>query len=102
MRTTLNLDDRLVKRAKICAIETNRTLSAVIEAALREALPLEAPRRQPTEAALAYERGENPYGNGLPFPTVDGGGWPEGLDVRSNEAMLEFIEKLEAEQDGSA
>lgn len=38
MRTTLNLDDDLVKAAKIAAIREGATLSALIEAALREHL----------------------------------------------------------------
>ena len=104
MRTTLYLDDRLVERAQICADDTRRTLADVIEDALRDALPpeIEAPRKEHTPEYQAYLRGEDPFGNGLPWPTVNGGGWPEGLDVRSNAAMLEFIERLEEEQDGSA
>jgi len=36
MRTTLNLDDDLVKAAKIAAIREGVTLTALVEAALRE------------------------------------------------------------------
>jgi len=38
MRTTLNLDDRLLGEAKVRAATTNRTLTATIEDALRLAL----------------------------------------------------------------
>ena len=38
MRTTLQLDDELVTKAKISAARTGRTLSQVIEDALRSAL----------------------------------------------------------------
>jgi hypothetical protein len=38
MRTTLNINDRLLQTAKKRAIETNRTLTAVIEDALRQSL----------------------------------------------------------------
>ena len=35
MRTTLNIDDELMRTVKKHAAETDRTISAVIEAALR-------------------------------------------------------------------
>lgn len=38
MRTTLNLDDQLIRRAKEEAARSGRTLTSVIEDALREAL----------------------------------------------------------------
>ncbi len=38
MRTTLNLDDDLIRAAKKRAAETGQTLSATLEAALREIL----------------------------------------------------------------
>jgi hypothetical protein len=45
MRTTLDLDDRLLRDAKRRAVEDGRTLTAVIEAALRQYLaPTEQPR----------------------------------------------------------
>ena len=91
MRTTLNIDDKLARRAKVHAAETSQTLTAVIEAALRDALDRANDERPPTLAPS-----DDPFGNGLPFPTWDGGGIPEGFDTSSNAAMLEFIEALEA------
>ena len=38
MRTTINLDDDLLQRAKTLAAQTHRTLTAVLEDALREVL----------------------------------------------------------------
>lgn len=38
MRTTIRLDDELLREAKRLAAETNQTLTAVIEEALRERL----------------------------------------------------------------
>lgn len=38
MRTTLNLDDQLMRRIKKHAAETGQTVTRVIEAALRESL----------------------------------------------------------------
>lgn len=94
MRTTLNIDDQLVRRAKIVAIETHRTLSAMVESGLREILDCSSEAPSPS-------LGSDPYGNGLPFPTWDGGGFPEGFDTSSTSAMIEFLEKLEA-ADGDA
>jgi hypothetical protein len=45
MRTTLNLDDRLVEAAKRRAARERTTLTAVIDAALRQYL---APARRPS------------------------------------------------------
>jgi plasmid stability protein len=48
MRTTLQLDDELIREAKVVAARTGRTLSQVIEDALRQTL---VPRqRQPRQA----------------------------------------------------
>ena len=43
MRTTLNIDDELLKEAKIAAIERNSTLTRIIEEGLRKEL---APERR--------------------------------------------------------
>jgi hypothetical protein len=57
MRTTLQLDDELVTQAKISAARTGRTLSQVIEDALR--LALAAPpehRRNPVQVPTSAGR----------------------------------------------
>lgn len=46
MRTTLNLNDDLVKRAKQRAVTEHRTLTSVIEDALRRLLAAESPPPQ--------------------------------------------------------
>ena len=38
MRTTINLNDELLERAKLRAVQERRTLTSVVEAALRAAL----------------------------------------------------------------
>jgi len=48
MRTTLILDEALVRRAKRRAVERDQTLSDVVNAALREAL------REPHVAAVPF------------------------------------------------
>ena len=46
MKTTINLDDELLRRAKRHAAEQGRTLTSVLEEALREMLTPRGPRRQ--------------------------------------------------------
>ena len=103
MRTTLNLDDELVMEAKIVAIRTRRTLSAVIEAGLRRelarvgaggefsepaAMPVSSARGGPHPGVELRERS-----TGLSLPTWDGGGFPEGIDIDSNASLLDYIER---------
>ena len=47
MRTTLVLDDQLIRQAKRRAAERNTTLSAVVNDALRESLRERPPRARP-------------------------------------------------------
>lgn len=52
MRTTLVLDDELVRQAKDLAVHQDVTLSEFVNQALREALhPGELPAEQPSERA---------------------------------------------------
>ena len=46
MKTTLNLDDHLLRRAKRTAAERGLTLTSIIEEGLRSALDKPAPRRR--------------------------------------------------------
>lgn len=77
MRTTIRLDDDLLARAKRLALRAGRTLTAVIEDALR--------------AALA--RG-NPHGHGqrVQLPTFRGGGLLPGVDLDDTAALLEVMD----------
>jgi len=77
MRTTLNLRDDLVIRAKHLAIERQTTLSAIIEQALRE--------------LLAFQDAVDE----VDLPSVDGGGFPEGYPFGGSEGkILSFLESL--------
>lgn len=49
MRTTLDLEDRLVRALKRRAVETGRTITAVVELALRELLDRETRDERPYE-----------------------------------------------------
>jgi predicted transcriptional regulator len=59
MRTTIRLDDRLLAEAKRLALESGRTLTAVIEDALREvtARRKDAPRAKKTRLIADGGRG---------------------------------------------
>ena len=75
MRTTLNLDDDLVRKAKRRATASGTTLTAVIEDALRVTLTRPATRAKKLRVKLPT------YGSGGVFPGVD----------LSNNASLEDI-----------
>ena len=76
MRTTLNLDDRLMKDLKRRAAETGRTLTEVIESAVRESL-----ERESTPAR----------GYRLRMVTVRGVA-PPAVDITDRDALLDFME----------
>ena len=84
MRTTLNIDDDLMIRAKVRAAEQRTTLTAVVEAALRDALQTRrtAPRTR------------------IELPTWDGGGFPPGLDMSNNAAVRDFMDSLDERPTG--
>ncbi len=77
MRTTLRLDDTLLRDAKRFAIETRRTLTAVIEDALREALARRT-RRAPASPA--------------PLPTYGRGGLRPGVDLDDTGALRDVMD----------
>ena len=75
VRTTLQLDDGLVMQAKISAARTGRTLSQVIEDALRQALA--------SRAESAKERMSVPTSPGRPLP---------GVNLDDNAALLDLMD----------
>lgn len=77
MRTTIRLEDELLREAKAHAAATDRTLTKLIEEALREAL---ARRQRPRE---------RPW---VRLPTVGGGPRP-GVDLDSNVQLLDLMER---------
>jgi hypothetical protein len=78
MRTTVRLDDELLSEAKQIAAKTNRTLTAVIEDALRQHL------------ALQKELGERKV---VRLKTVDGRGPLPGIDLDDSAALLDLMER---------
>ncbi len=84
MRTTIRLDDELLKEAKRLAVESDRTLAEVIEDALRETFA----RRKTT-----------PKSNELSLPTFRGSGLQPGIsweDLNSNSRMLDIMEEYDS------
>lgn len=79
-RTTIRLDDRLLAEAKALAARTDRTLTQVIEDALREALA----RR----SASAVED--------TTLTTVGGNGPRPGVDLDDSAALWDVMDQPDA------
>jgi hypothetical protein len=76
MKTTLNLDDRLLTRAKALAAREGTTLTAIVEDALRARLATK-PRARPEVR--------------LTFPTVKGTAAP-GVDIADRDALFDVLD----------
>ncbi len=81
MRTTLRLDDALLTEAKKKAAESHRTLTAVIEDALRESFW----RKQHRPAKRRRVR----------LPTAGRGGLLPGVDLDNTSALLDRLDGLD-------
>ena len=79
MRTTIRLDDALLADAKVLAARTGRTLTSVIEDALRESLA-RGKARERTRVELPVFR---PAGRG---------GLQPGVDLSDSAALLDLME----------
>lgn len=77
MRTTIRLDEQLLRQAKQVAARTGRTLTSVIEDALREMLA----RRK----TGAQER--------VRLPTFKGHGVQPGVDLDDSAGLLDVMER---------
>lgn len=77
MRTTIRIDDQLLAAAKARAATSGRTLNAVVEDALREALS----RRMTNGAEPRVE-----------LPTFRGSRLLPGVDLDDSAALLEQME----------
>ncbi|MCG8357198.1 MAG: type II toxin-antitoxin system VapB family antitoxin [Kiloniellales bacterium] len=80
MRTTIRLDDDLLVEAKKYAADTGRTLTAVIEDALREVLARRDGRRSSKRIRLRT------YGRG---------GLQPGVDLDDSAALLDLMDRNE-------
>lgn len=78
MRTTVRLDDRLLREAKEFAARNGRTLTAVIEDALRQFLSQREKRSSRRPFRLL---------------TFRGSGLRPGVDLDNSAALLDLMEK---------
>jgi Arc/MetJ family transcription regulator len=76
MRTTIRLDDDLLRRAKRAAAERGTTLTALVEEALRRTL---APEPAPARRSLA-------------LPTFRGDGLQPGVDLDDTASLLDVMD----------
>lgn len=77
MRTTVNIDDRLLKQAKVAASRSGRTLSDLVDDGLRLLLTRGAPSdRKPPE-----------------LPTFGGSGLRPGVDLEDKAALLDLLDE---------
>jgi hypothetical protein len=79
MRTTLNINDDLMRATKRRAAETGRTVSGMIEVALREIL----------EKENRKDNGDNRYR--LQWVVVEGGVQP-GVDLTDRDSLYDHME----------
>jgi Ribbon-helix-helix protein, copG family len=79
MRTTIRMDDALLAQAKSEAIRTGRTLTQVIEDAVRESLA----------RAAAAEPSRSP----VLLPTFAGGGLQPGVDLDSSASLGDLMDR---------
>jgi hypothetical protein len=79
MRTTIRLDDDLLIEIKPLAARSDRTLTSVIEDALREMLA----RQRKTEKRAP-----------VILPTASGGGLQPGVDLDDSAALLSLMEEF--------
>ena len=80
MRTTIRLDDNLLRRAKRAAADRGTTLTALIEDAVRRALAPAGPSARTRE----------------PLPTFRGDGLQPGVDLDDTAALLDVMDARDA------
>lgn len=81
MRTTVRLNEVLLRRVKTYAAEHGTTMTALIESALTERLA----------------RGSAPEGNERkPLPVFSGNGLQAGVDLHDAAALLDLMDSADA------
>ena len=80
MRTTIRLDDDLLREAKAYAAATDRTLTRLIEDALRETLGRRQQARKRRRVRL---------------PTSGHGGLQPGVDISDSKALWDLMDGIE-------
>ena len=77
MRTTIRLDDEILAQLKVYAARSGKTMTAVIEDAVRDVLS-----RQDTFAEREFVK----------LPTASGKGLQPGVDLDDSAALLDLME----------
>ena len=77
MRTTINLDDHLLKDLKQLAAKTGRTMTSIIEDAIRQAILPPKP--------VSKKR--------IRLTVVDGKGPRPGIDLDDSSSLLDLMER---------
>jgi hypothetical protein len=80
MRTTVRLDERVLREAKALAAKERRTLTAVIDDALRQFLARKSAPRKPAPVKLI---------------TFGGGGLRPSVDLDNTASLIELMEEGE-------
>lgn len=78
MRTTVTIEDQLLAETKAIAARSGRSLSQMVEDALRE---------------VQAQRGAATGPGEFELHTFDGGGTLPGVDLNSNVALLDLMER---------
>jgi hypothetical protein len=84
MRTTLTIDSHVLAEFKRQAAEKHRTISSLVEDALREHLS-----RERDQAAT----------KALDFPIVGGSGVAPGVDLTSSAALSDYVDRADVVYD---
>jgi hypothetical protein len=80
VRTTIRLNDRLLAETKKIAADTGRSLTSVIEDALREVIS----RRKAAPGRISK----------INLPVFKGRGLRPGVDLDNSAALLDLMDKL--------
>jgi hypothetical protein len=87
MRTTIRIDDDLLKEARRVAVESGKTLTEVVEDSLRESFA----RRKPSAPTRAH----------IDLPVFRGSGLKPGINLDKTSELLDLLDQLESEDDSS-
>jgi plasmid stability protein len=79
MRTTLNIDDDLMRAVKVRAAQTDRTITELVEEALRHSL---AATEKPAAKEFRF-----------PVSTFSGKGINPEVDINSRGSLYDFFDK---------
>lgn len=77
MRTTVNIDDRLLQRTKVAAARSGRTVSDLVDDGLR----------------LLLARGSGGRTVDVELPTFGGSGLRPGVDLQDREGLAELLDE---------